>query len=164
MGHVLRVDVDSGGWWPPPPPDDDSGGLDGWLQGGGNRTCADSARSLSSRCGCEVRSPESRRVALGIRRLQSPAQVKRHLVPRLRCVPMDPSFTEVSAGDTTWRFDRRYGELFAAEFDVLLYDLTSSYVEGAAEKDPMMRRGYSHDHRPDCPQVVIALLVNGAGF
>ena len=34
---------------------------------------------------------------------------------------------------------RRYGELFAAEFDVLLYDLTSSYVEGAAEKDPMMR-------------------------
>jgi len=59
---------------------------------------------------------------------------------------------------------RRYGELFAAEFDVLLYDLTSSYVEGAAEKDPMMRRGYSRDHRPDCPQVVIALIVNGEGF
>jgi transposase len=59
---------------------------------------------------------------------------------------------------------RRYGELFAAEFDVLLYDLTSSYVEGVAEKDPMMRRGYSRDHRPDCPQVVIALIVNGEGF
>jgi len=59
---------------------------------------------------------------------------------------------------------RRYGELFAAEFDVLLYDLTSSYVEGAAEKDPMMRRGYSRDHRPDCPQVVIALIVNMEGF
>src|SRR5208282_3235614 len=59
---------------------------------------------------------------------------------------------------------RRYGELFAAEFDVLLYDLTSSYVEGAAEKDPMMRRGYSRDHRPDCKQVVIALIVNGEGF
>ena len=59
---------------------------------------------------------------------------------------------------------RRYGELFAAEFDVLLYDLTSSYVEGAAEKDPMMRRGYSRDHRPDCQQVVIALIVNGEGF
>ena len=59
---------------------------------------------------------------------------------------------------------RRYGELFAAEFDVLLYDLTSSYVEGAAEKDPMMRRGYSRDHRPDCPQVVIALIVNIEGF
>ncbi|OQB90782.1 MAG: Transposase DDE domain protein [Verrucomicrobia bacterium ADurb.Bin122] len=59
---------------------------------------------------------------------------------------------------------RRYGELFAAEFDVLLYDLTSSYVEGAAEKDPMLRRGYSRDHRPDCKQVVIALIVNVDGF
>jgi transposase len=59
---------------------------------------------------------------------------------------------------------RRYGELFAAEFDVLLYDLTSSYVEGAAEKDPLMQRGYSRDHRPDCKQVVIALIVNGEGF
>lgn len=58
----------------------------------------------------------------------------------------------------------RYGELFRAEFDVLLYDLTSSYVEGAAEKDSMMRRGYSRDHRPDCKQVVIALIVNGEGF
>lgn len=58
----------------------------------------------------------------------------------------------------------RYGELFGAEFDVLLYDLTSSYVEGAAEKNPMMRRGYSRDHRPDCEQVVIALIVNSEGF
>jgi transposase len=58
----------------------------------------------------------------------------------------------------------RYGELFRAEFDVLLYDLTSSYVEGAAEKDPMMRRGYSRDHRPDCKQVIIALIVNAEGF
>jgi transposase len=59
---------------------------------------------------------------------------------------------------------QRYGELFAAEFDVLLYDLTSTYVEGAAEKNPMMRRGYSRDHRPDCEQMVIALIVNGEGF
>lgn len=58
----------------------------------------------------------------------------------------------------------RYGELFAAEFDVLLYDLTSSYVEGAAEKNPMMRRGYSRDHRPDCLQVVLAVIVNVDGF
>ena len=58
----------------------------------------------------------------------------------------------------------RYGELFGAEFDVLLYDLTSSYVEGAAEKDPMLQRGYSRDHRPDCKQVVIALIVNAEGF
>jgi transposase len=59
---------------------------------------------------------------------------------------------------------QRYGELFAAEFDVLLYDLTSSYVEGEAGKNPMMQRGYSRDHRPDCKQLVIALIVNGEGF
>lgn len=58
----------------------------------------------------------------------------------------------------------RYGELFAAEFDVLLYDLTSSYVEGAAPKNPMLRRGYSRDHRGDCLQVVLALIVNVDGF
>ncbi len=59
---------------------------------------------------------------------------------------------------------QRYGELFAAQFDVLLYDLTSSYVEGAAAKNPMMQRGYSRDHRPDCKQLVIALIVSPEGF
>jgi transposase len=58
----------------------------------------------------------------------------------------------------------RYGSLFGAEFDVLLYDLTSTYVEGVAEDNPMMRRGYSRDHRPDCEQMVIALIVNSEGF
>src|SRR5256885_9391675 len=58
----------------------------------------------------------------------------------------------------------RYGELFGAEFDVLLYDLTSTYVEGAAEKNPMVPRGYSRDRRPDCEQLVIALIVNNEGF
>lgn len=59
---------------------------------------------------------------------------------------------------------QKYGELFGAEFDVLLYDLTSSYVEGTAETNPLMRRGYSRDHRGDCKQVVIALIVNAEGF
>src|SRR5215471_4924050 len=59
---------------------------------------------------------------------------------------------------------QRYGELFQAEFDVLLYDLTSTYVEGAAEENPLMRRGYSRDHRPDCEQLVLALIVNPEGF
>jgi transposase len=59
---------------------------------------------------------------------------------------------------------QRFGELFQAEFDVLLYDLTSTYVEGAAEENPMMRRGYSRDHRPDCEQLVLALIVNRDGF
>lgn len=58
----------------------------------------------------------------------------------------------------------RYGALFGAEFDVLLYDLASSYVEGAAEKNAMMRRGYSRGHRPDCKQLVLALIVNHEGF
>jgi hypothetical protein len=58
----------------------------------------------------------------------------------------------------------RYGVLFGAEFDVLLYDLTGTYVEGAAEKNPMVRRGYSRDHRPDCEQLVIALIVNNEEF
>jgi transposase len=59
---------------------------------------------------------------------------------------------------------QRYGELFQAEFDVLLYDLTSTYVEGAAEENSLMRRGYSRDHRPDCEQLVLALIVNQEGF
>jgi len=59
---------------------------------------------------------------------------------------------------------QRYGELFGAEFDVLLYDLTSSYVEGAAENNPLLQRGYSRDHRPDCKQLIIALIVNVEGF
>jgi len=58
----------------------------------------------------------------------------------------------------------RYGALFEADFDVLLYDLTSSYVEGQAEGNPMMKRGYSRDHRADCKQVVVALIVNTDGF
>ena len=58
----------------------------------------------------------------------------------------------------------RYGELFRAQYEVLLYDLTSTYVEGAAHANPQMRRGYSRDHRPDCKQVVLALIVSPEGF
>jgi hypothetical protein len=58
----------------------------------------------------------------------------------------------------------RYGELFAAQFDVLIYDLTSTYVEGEGARNPALHRGYSRDHRPDCKQVVIALVVNVEGF
>lgn len=47
---------------------------------------------------------------------------------------------------------------------MLLYDLTSTYVEGTAEANPLMRRGYSRDHRPDCEQLVLALIVNQEGF
>src|ERR1700716_627151 len=47
---------------------------------------------------------------------------------------------------------QRFGELFQAEFDVLLYDLTSTYVEGAAEDNPMMRRGDSRESGPRSEQ------------
>lgn len=58
----------------------------------------------------------------------------------------------------------RYGQLFQAQFDILLYDLTSTYVEGEARGNPMMRRGYSRDHRPDCEQLILAVIVNCEGF
>ena len=54
--------------------------------------------------------------------------------------------------------------MFDAEFDLLLYDLTSTYVEGEAEQNPKARYGYSRDKRPDCKQVVIALIVTPAGL
>jgi transposase len=59
---------------------------------------------------------------------------------------------------------QRYGELFEADFEILLYDLTSSYVEGTAEANPLMRHGYSRDYRGDSKQVVIALVVNPEGL
>ena len=59
---------------------------------------------------------------------------------------------------------QKWGELFGAEFEVLLYDLTSTYFEGLMEDVPKARRGYSRDHRPDCKQLVIALIVTPEGF
>ena len=50
------------------------------------------------------------------------------------------------------------------QFEVLLYDLTSTYVEGEAEQNPKAKRGYSRDGRPDCKQVVIALVITPEGF
>ena len=58
----------------------------------------------------------------------------------------------------------KWGELFHADFDVLLYDLTSTYFEGLMDEVPKARRGYSRDHRPDCKQLVIALIVTPEGF
>src|ERR1700680_540775 len=59
---------------------------------------------------------------------------------------------------------QRCGELFAVQNEVLLYDVTSTYFEGQAEANPQARRGYSRDHRPDCKQVCIALVVTFDGF
>src|ERR1700704_4613725 len=59
---------------------------------------------------------------------------------------------------------KRCGELFAIQNEVLLYDVTSTYFEGLAEANPQAQRGYSRDHRPDCKQVCIALVVTFDGF
>jgi transposase len=59
---------------------------------------------------------------------------------------------------------QRCGELFAVQNEVLLYDITSTYFEGQAEANPQAQRGYSRDHRPDCKQVLIALVVTFDGF
>ena len=59
---------------------------------------------------------------------------------------------------------QRCGELFACQNEVLLYDVTSTYFEGQAEANPQAQRGYSRDHRPDCKQVCIALVVTFDGF
>jgi len=58
----------------------------------------------------------------------------------------------------------RYGELFGESFDFLLYDITSTYFEGAALGNPQAKRGYSRDSRPDCPQVCIGLVTSREGL
>ena len=60
----------------------------------------------------------------------------------------------------------RWQDLFGTDFEVLLYDLTSTYFESAPpdDEDDKRRHGYSRDKRPDCVQVVIALIVTPRGF
>ena len=61
---------------------------------------------------------------------------------------------------------RRWGELFGAKFDVLLYDLSSTYFETDEDRgsEDLRQFGYSRDKRGDCRQVVIALIVTPEGF
>jgi transposase len=58
----------------------------------------------------------------------------------------------------------RLGTLFDLEYDLLLYDITSTYFEGEAKANKLAARGYSRDHRPDCKQVCIALVVSRDGI
>jgi len=54
--------------------------------------------------------------------------------------------------------------LFGLEYDLLLYDVTSTYFEGQAEANPLAQRGYSRDQRPDCKQACIGLVVSRCGM
>jgi len=58
----------------------------------------------------------------------------------------------------------RFGELFNIEYNLLLYDITSTYFEGEAKRNPQAKRGYSRDKRPDCKQVLIAMIVTKEGI
>ena len=58
----------------------------------------------------------------------------------------------------------RLGTLFNLEYDLLLYDVTSTYFEGECASNSLAQRGYSRDHRPDCKQVCIALVVSKGGM
>ena len=59
---------------------------------------------------------------------------------------------------------KRLGELFDLDYDLLLYDVTSTYFEGQCADPSIAQRGYSRDHRPDCVQVNIALVVTRDGM
>jgi transposase len=59
---------------------------------------------------------------------------------------------------------KRLGRLFGLEYDLVLYDITSTYFEGQAAANPQARRGHSRDHRRDCKQVLIGLVVSRDGY
>jgi transposase len=59
---------------------------------------------------------------------------------------------------------QRLGTLFGLDYELLLYDVTSTYFEGQAERNPLARRGHSRDHRRDCKQVCIGLVVTHDGM
>jgi len=58
----------------------------------------------------------------------------------------------------------RLGELFQPEYDLLFYDVTSTYFEGESRGNLQAKHGYSRDHRPDCRQICIALVVSHWGL
>jgi transposase len=59
---------------------------------------------------------------------------------------------------------QRLGKLFDLEYDLLLYDVTSTYFEGEVAGNPQAQRGHSRDHRRDCKQVLIGLVVTRDGY
>ena len=89
-------------------------------------------------------------------------------------VPIEKVHTDRLYGGLDWLLPRktaiekhlkdRLGSLFDLEYDLLLYDITSTYFEGECKANPMAQRGYSRDGRPDCPQVCIGLVVTDNGI
>ncbi|MCR4412760.1 MAG: IS1634 family transposase [Thermoguttaceae bacterium] len=75
---------------------------------------------------------------------------------------LDALLPHKEAQEIHWK--ERLGTLFGLEYDLLLCDVTSTYFEGLAEAIPLARRGYSRDHRPDCKQGCIPLVVSQGGI
>ena len=99
---------------------------------------------------------------------------RRTALPDLLGVPVDKVHTDrLYAGlDQLWphkeaierHLKQRLGVLFDLKYDLLLYDITSTYFEGECLGNPMARRGHSRDKRPDCKQVCIGLVVTDDGI
>jgi len=70
----------------------------------------------------------------------------------------------VHKADLETHLKMRLGELFDLKYDLLLYDITSTSFEGKAAGNVLAARGYSRDHRPDCKQVLVALVVTREGY
>ncbi len=85
-------------------------------------------------------------------------EVEEHRLYRTldQVLPLKPKIEQTLKG--------RLGELFHPDLEILLYDVTSTYFEGEAKKNPQAARGYSRDHRPDCKQVCLGLVVTSDGF
>jgi transposase len=89
-------------------------------------------------------------------------------------VPVDKVHTDRLYGGLDWllplkplvekHLKERLGTLFDLKYDLLLYDVTSTYFEGQCRKNPLAMRGYSRDSRPDCLQVCIGLVVTADGI
>jgi hypothetical protein len=109
------------------------------------------ARALARRL---IGAPEQAQLFIdGTRQLTVPVQLKGIRIGRSR-----------PFGDVYLDLSKRCGELFAVQSEVMLYDVTSTYFEGQAEANLREQRGYSRDHRPDCKQVWVTLVVTFDGF
>jgi len=67
-------------------------------------------------------------------------------------------------GDLEKHLKDKIGSLFKVDYDLYLYDVTSSYFQGQAKSNPLAKRGYSRDRRGDCKQACIGLVVTRDGF
>ena len=130
-----------------------SGGQGARLMGEDGGGAGDGAAGASRRANCT-----------------SPSTFTGRVLCDLLGVPMRRTTTVCTVGWTNCCRTRRLGgisrsdggELFALEYDLLLYDVTSTYFEGQAKANPLAKHGYSRDHRPDCKQVCIGLVVTRA--